>query len=88
MATASQVDFAATGTWQDIVATIAAVANAAVIIQNKGNGVVQVFFSAAAAPSDDEQGIFLGPLDSVQGTAAKVYVRASGGGDAVGVMLT
>ena len=83
MATATQADFSATATWADLVASNGATASVDLVIQNKGDGVVQVVFGGSQ-PTSQDAGLFLEPLDSVQGNAAAIWLRAAGG-DKVGV---
>ena len=77
MATASQADITATGTWTDATAANSGLASVDVLFQNIGRDVVFVVFGGASAPSG-VSGVKLGPLDSIQGNAANVWVRGGG----------
>lgn len=85
MATATQADFSATATWQNLVASNGATASVNLVLQNKGDGNVQVVFGGSQ-PTSQDAGLYLEPLDSVQGNAAAIWLRAAGG-DRVGVTL-
>lgn len=78
MATASLSDYKPTGSWADLVATIAAAASVDVVIQNVGNNEIQVVFGGASAPTG-KSGIILWQGDSVQGNAANIWLRAENG---------
>lgn len=75
MATATQNDFAVTRTWQDVAATLTAIASVDAVIQNIGQNVIQVVHGGASAPAAGKSGLFLDYMDSVQGNAANVWVR-------------
>ena len=77
MATATQNDFTVSGSWTDLVATIGAAASADCVIQNVSDGIVQVVFGGASAPTG-KTGIVLDEWDSVQGNAANIWVRSAG----------
>lgn len=84
MATAGQSDFQCTGSWADIGATIAAVISTDTVIQCLDLGGVQVVFGGGTAPTG-KSGVILSHLDSMQGNAANIWVRALDGSGAVSV---
>lgn len=86
MATATRADFSATPTWANLVASDGATASVDLVLQNKGDGNVQVVFGGSA-PTDADAGLYLEPLDSVQGNAAAIWLRTAVGADKVGVTL-
>ena len=86
MATATQADFSATPTWANLVASNGATASVDLVLQNKGDGNVQVVFGGSQ-PTDADAGLYLEPLDSVQGNAAAIWLRTATGADKVGVTL-
>ena len=86
MATATQADFSATATWANLVASNGATASVDLVLQNKGDGNVQVVFGGAQ-PTDADAGLYLEPMDSVQGNAAAIWLRTATGADKVGVTL-
>lgn len=79
MAAATQSSFAANGTWQDIAATLAAAANADVLLQNIGQQPVKVCFGGATAPASDLAGVTVYRQGTIVGNAANVWVRSPGG---------
>lgn len=80
MATATLTDYTVTTTWTDVIATLAAAASVDALYQNTGSGPVRIVFGGASAPASTVTGLILGAQDSVQGNAAKVWVRAADGG--------
>lgn len=87
MATATQADFAVSGAWADVVATLTAAASVDAVYQNVGVDVVQVFFGGGSAPTSGT-GILLYTGDSVQGNAANVWARAPVGTDSSALSVT
>lgn len=86
MASATQADVSATSTWVDLVTLNGSTASVDVLIQNKGDSMVQVVFGGAQ-PTDEDGGLYLGRYDSVQGNAAAIWLRSLDGSDAVSVTL-
>ena len=86
MATATQADVSATSTWADLVTLNGATASVDLLIQNKGDSMVQVVFGGAQ-PTDEDGGLYLGRYESVQGNAAAIWLRAMDGNEAVSVTL-
>lgn len=74
MATLHLADYTATDEWTNLVATLGATANADVVLQNTGKRAVQIVFGGDSAPTTTS-GIILAQIDSVQGNAAKIWVR-------------
>lgn len=75
MATASQNDFAVTSSWQNVVATIGAIASVDTLIQNLSSTPVWVAPLASAGPPTSKTGVVLGQYDSFKVNAAQVWVR-------------
>ena len=86
MATATQADYTATATWTDLVATIGGAASVDLVLQNKGDSIVQIVFGGSQ-PTDEDGGLYLARYDSVQGNAAAIWLRGMDGSEAVGVTL-
>ena len=86
MATATQADFSATSAWANLVASNGATASVNILIQNKGDGVVQVVWGGSQ-PTSEDAGTMLKPMQSMQGNAAAIWLRTADGGDKVGVVL-
>lgn len=84
MATATQNDYKVTTAWTDLVATIGAAASVNTLIQNLDPDEVQVVFGGASAPSG-KTGVILREGDSVQGTAANIWVKGRYKAATVGV---
>ena len=84
MATATHADFSATPTWANLVASNGATASVDLVLQNKGDGNVQVVFGGSQ-PTNQDAGLVLEPMDSVQGNAAAIWLRTASGSDKVGV---
>lgn len=85
MATATQADYTVTTSWTNLVGTIGATASVDVLLQNKGDGMVQVVFGGAQ-PTDQDAGLYLKQHDSVQGNAAAIWLRTANGTDKLGVV--
>lgn len=83
MPTATQADYTVTPAWADLAAAQTATANVSTQIQNKGTGSLQVVFGGASAPVSDNAGFYLKQGEVITGTAANIWVRASGGGKLV-----
>lgn len=77
---ASYNDVSVTSTWTNLVAGNAALNNVPVLLQNKSScrAPIQVFFGGASAPTTNGAGVILNYLDSVDGTAAQIWVRSDG----------
>lgn len=72
-------DVAVTATWVDLTVANAALVSSACVIQRKDQGAfpLYVFFGGGSAPTSDNAGVLLRTLgESVDGTAAKIWVRA------------
>lgn len=76
--TATQADITVDGTWEDIAATDTDLASVDVLIQNKGNNPVLVFFGGGSAPTGN-QGPYLLPGVATTGNAANIWVKAPSG---------
>lgn len=85
MATVTLNDYAVTGAWTNLAATLTAAASVNVVVQNISTGIVQVFFGGASAPTGS--GFQLAPSDSIQGNAAQIWVRGPDGNETVSVMV-
>ena len=89
MATATQADFSVPlGAWTELTATITGAVSTACMVQNITRVPVQVVFGGGSAPTSGTSGIRLGYLDSMSGTAAKIWVFASAPGAALSTTLT
>ena len=86
MATATQADYTVTTSWTNLVATIGAAGSVDVLLQNKGDGDVRVYWGGAE-PTDEDGGVVLETFDSMQGNAAAIWVRTDRGTDPLGVTL-
>ena len=79
-----QNDFAVTGAWTDLVATIAAAASTDTLIQNLDTDEVQIVAGGASAPTG-KSGVVLREGESVTLNAANLWLRARGGAATVSV---
>jgi hypothetical protein len=64
--------------WEDVIATYGAAASVDVLIQNLDDEEVDVVFSASGTKPSGKSGNRLDTYDSIQGSAAHIWVRGSG----------
>jgi hypothetical protein len=75
MTTATENDFAVTGSWQNVVATLSGIASVDTLIQNLSTVPVWVVSLASGGPPTSKTGVVLGQYDSMTVNAAQVWVR-------------
>lgn len=73
----SYPDVNLTEAWVDLTVANAALVSVPVIVQNKSTNSIRVFFGGASAPASLNSGALLKLGESVDGTAANIWARAS-----------
>lgn len=87
MATTTLDDIVLGEAWFDVTAAVPALVDAVAVYQNVSTSLVAVVFGGASEPTG-KSGTVLSQLDSVAGTAAKVWARGLGGNAKLSVQVT